>query len=171
MKGEKCKFRVKTASFLGYIIEQGNLQLYPVMVKALVDWPEPTDRHKPQRFLGFANFYLRFFRDFSKVALPQTRLTSPKVLNLWDDAAQVAFTCLKEWFASAPSLSQPDLTLQFMVEVDPVLSQQRDGKLHPCAFFCEFQPPSVSFLGYILVGGQMKTDPVKIKAVADSCLT
>lgn len=61
-------------SFLGYIIEQGNLRPNPVKVKAMEDWPKPTDLHQCQHFLGFANFYRHFMRDVSKIASPLTRL-------------------------------------------------------------------------------------------------
>lgn len=137
VKGEKCEFHVQTVSFLGYIIEQGNFWPDQAKVKAVVEWPEPPNRRQLQRFLGFANFYRCFIRDYSKIALPLTHLTSPKVPYLWDDATQSAFTDLKDRFASAPILTQPDLSLQFVVEVDvsdsgvgAMLSQQKEGKLH-----------------------------------------
>ncbi|KAL3969834.1 glutaminyl-tRNA synthetase [Sarotherodon galilaeus] len=149
VKGEKCEFHVHTVSFLGYVIDQGNLKPDPAKIKAVVEWPEPTDRRKLQQFLGFANFYRRFIRDFSKIALPLTRLTSPKVSFQWDQAAQKAFTQLKDRFTTAPILAQPDLRLQFIVEVDAsdsgvgaVLSQQREGKLRPCAFFSRRLSPA-----------------------------
>lgn len=118
-------------------------------MKAVVEWPEPSNRCQLQRFLGFANFYRHFIQDYSKIALPLTHLTYPKVPYLWADAAQSAFMDLKEQFASAPILTQPDLSLQFVVEVDAsdsgvgaVLSQQKEGKLHPCAFFSHRLSPA-----------------------------
>ncbi len=51
---------------------------------------------------------------------------------------------LKSWFISAPILNNPDLSRQFIVEVEvsevavgAVLSQRSssDEKIHPCAFF------------------------------------
>lgn len=149
VKSEKCEFHVSTVAFLGYIIEKGDLCPDPAKVKVVVKWPEPPNRRQLQRFLGFANFYRRFFRDFSKVALPLTQLTSPKIPFQWNDAARSAFQELKRRFASAPILIQPDLTQQFVVEVDAsdsgvgaVLSQQREGKLHPCAFFSRRLSPA-----------------------------
>uniref|UniRef100_A0A669CB49 Gypsy retrotransposon integrase-like protein 1 n=1 Tax=Oreochromis niloticus TaxID=8128 RepID=A0A669CB49_ORENI len=142
VKGEKCEFHVTTVSFLGYIIEQGNLRPDPAKVQAVVDWPVPTNRKQLQSFLGFANFYRRFIRDYSKLALPLTRLTSPKVPFCWEESAQKAFSLLKDRFSSAPILVQPDLSMQFVVEVDAsdtgveaILSQKQKGKLHPCAFY------------------------------------
>lgn len=90
-----------------------------------------------------------FIRDYSKIALPLTRLTSPKVPFCWDDQAQEAFSRLKKRFTSAPILWQPDLKQQFIVEVDAsdvgvgaVLSQQLEGKLHPCAYFSRRLSPA-----------------------------
>lgn len=63
VKGEKCEFHVTTVSFLGYIIEQGNLRPDPAKVQAVVDWTVPTNRKQLQSFLGFANFYRCFICD------------------------------------------------------------------------------------------------------------
>ncbi|KAL3972586.1 zinc finger protein GLIS1/3 [Sarotherodon galilaeus] len=72
--------------------EQGDLRPDPVKVKAVVN--------------------------FSRIALPLTQLTSPKIDFQWSDATQSAFQELKKRFASAPILVQPDTTLQFVVEGD-----------------------------------------------------
>ncbi len=97
----------------------------PDRVKAVVNWPTPDSRKALLRFLGFANFYRRFIRNFSQLAVPLTALTSTKMMFRWSNAA-------------------PDPTRQFVVEVDAsevgvgaVLSQRAtsDDKVHPCAFF------------------------------------
>lgn len=122
----------------------------PAKVRVVVEWPEPTDCLMLLQFLVFTNFYCRFIRNFSKIALPLTHLTSPKIPFQWDPAAQKAFTKLKEHFTTAHILTQADLHLQFIVEVDAwdsgvgaTLSQQRDGKLWPCAFFSRHLSPTV----------------------------
>uniref|UniRef100_A0A4W5NN01 ribonuclease H n=1 Tax=Hucho hucho TaxID=62062 RepID=A0A4W5NN01_9TELE len=79
VKAEKCEFHRCTITFLGYVIAEGNVQMDPGKVKAVVDWPQPTSRVQLQRFLGFANFYRHFIRDYSTLAAPLSALTSPKV--------------------------------------------------------------------------------------------
>ncbi|CAM4638891.1 unnamed protein product [Leuciscus chuanchicus] len=107
----------------------------PEKVKAVVDWPSPDSRKALQRFLGFANFYRRFIRNFSQLAL-----TSPRTTFRWSDAAEAAFAKLKGRFVSAPILVTPDPSRQFMVEVDasevgfaPLVRRNRppDGLLQP----------------------------------------
>ncbi|KAK3557853.1 hypothetical protein QTP86_003254 [Hemibagrus guttatus] len=98
-----------------------------------------------QRFLGFANFYRRFIRNYSSVAGPLTSLLRGKPKRLaWTDQARAAFQQLKESFTSAPILRHPDPDLPFVEEVDAsskglgaVLSQRHGepGKLHPCAYY------------------------------------
>ena len=144
VKAEKCEFSVTSVSFLGFIIESGQVRTCPEKVSAVTDWPIPNSRKKLQQFLGFANFYRRFIRNYSRVAAPLTRLTSPALPFAWTPGAETAFSDLKRLFSSAPILIQPDPSRQFIVEVDAsdtgvgaVLSQRSasDEKIHPCAFF------------------------------------
>ncbi len=144
VKAEKCDFHAQSVSFLGYIISSEGMRMDPDKVKAVMDWPSPDSRKALQRFLGFANFYRRFIRNFSQLAAPLTALTSPRTTFRWSDTAETVFANLKSRFSSAPILVTPDPTCQFVVEVDAsevgvgaVLSQRTssDDKMHPCAFF------------------------------------
>lgn len=144
VKSEKCEFNKSSVGFLGYIIESGQVRTDPAKVSAVTEWPRPDSRKQLQRFLGFANFYRRFIRNYSQVAAPLTRLTSTKISFKWTEEAEEAFKELKNRFTSAPILVHPDPNRQFIVEVDAsdmgvgaVLSQRSvsDLKLHPCAFY------------------------------------
>ena len=118
MKAEKCEFSGVTTSFLGYIISAGNISMDPEKVRAVEQWQKPMDRKALQRFLGFANFYRRFIRNYSSIAAPLTHLMSTKVRFSWGREAEDAFRGLKGKFTSAPILVHPDLGRQFIVEVD-----------------------------------------------------
>ncbi len=125
----------------------------PDRVKAVVNWPTPDSRKALLRFLGFANFYRRFIRNFSQLAAPLTALTSTKMTFRWSNAAEAAFTKLRGRFVSAPILRAPDPTRQFVVEVDasevgvgavPSQRATSDDKVHPCAFFSHQLSPAES---------------------------
>ncbi|KAK3568082.1 hypothetical protein QTP86_030308 [Hemibagrus guttatus] len=114
-----------------------------VKVRVVTDWPAPTMVRELQRFLGFANFYRRFIRNYSSVAGRLTSLLRGKPKRLvWTDQAREAFQQLKDCFTMAPILQHLDPDLPFVVEVDTsssglraVLSQRHGepGKLHPCS--------------------------------------
>ena len=73
VKAEKCSFHTDSFSFLGFVVQRGQLQADPEKVRAVSEWPVPTTRKQLQRFLGFSNFYRRFIRDYSRVAAPLTQ--------------------------------------------------------------------------------------------------
>ena len=114
-------------------------------VNAVAQWSAPSSVKELQRFLGFANFYRRFIRNFSSIAAPLTSLLkgNPKKIK-WTEVAEQAFQALKVAFTTAPILKHPDPEQPFVVEVDAsetgvgaVLSQ-RTGvppKLKPVAFY------------------------------------
>ncbi|KAK3527855.1 hypothetical protein QTP86_009412 [Hemibagrus guttatus] len=144
-KLEKCEFHRSTVTFLGYVISRHGVEMDVVKVQAVTEWPAPNSVRELQRFLGFANFYRRFIRNYSSVAGPLTSLLRGKPKKLtWTDPARSAFQQLKNCFTTAPILRHPDPDLPFVVEVDAsssglgaVLSQRHGepGKLHPCAFY------------------------------------
>ena len=143
VKAEKCEFHAEKVAFLGYIISPNQIQMDPTKVSAVSKWPTPDSRKKVQQFLGFANFYRKFIRNFSSVAAPLHVLTSPKVPFKWTPQGDVAFQLLRERFTTTPILTIPDPHRQFVVEVDAsnegiggVLSQRsvEDNRIHPCAF-------------------------------------
>lgn len=105
-------------SFLGFVISQGQLSPDQAKVQAVTDWLVPSSCKELQHFLGFANFYHRFIRNYSAVAAPLTALTSTVRRFAWTQEAQTVFDHLKVLFTSAPILSYPDPSLPFTVEVD-----------------------------------------------------
>ncbi len=94
------------------------MHMDPDKVQAVVDWPTPDSRKAQQRYLGFANFYRHFIRNYSQLAAPLTALTSTKTTFRWSSSAEAAFSKLKSCFVSAPILVAPDPSRQFVVEVD-----------------------------------------------------
>ncbi|KAK3517724.1 hypothetical protein QTP70_016579 [Hemibagrus guttatus] len=145
VKLEKCEFHRAMVTFLGFVISRQGVQMDVGKVRVVTEWPAPAMVWELQRFLGFANFYWRFIRNYSSVAAPLTLLLRGKPKRLtWTDHARAAFHQLKDCFTMAPILRHPDPDRPFMVEVDAsssglgvVLFQQHGDtrKLHPCAFY------------------------------------
>ncbi|RYO48629.1 hypothetical protein AA0116_g12405 [Alternaria tenuissima] len=130
---KKCEFEVKSTKYLGFIIDAGKgIRMDPEKVKAIKEWEAPRTVKGVRSFLGFANFYRRFIRDFAKVATPLTRLTGD-VTFVWGDDEQKAFDKLKEVFITEPNLAAFDPERDTVLECDSsgyavggVLSQYDD---------------------------------------------
>jgi len=139
----KCEFEVKSTKYLGFIIEAGKgILMDPQKVKAIKEWEAPTTVKGIRSFLGFANFYRKFIKNFASIAAPLTRLTG-NVPFRWTKEEEEAFEYLKNAFITEPVLAQFDPDLETVLETDSsgyatgaVLSQfGKDGILRPCAYF------------------------------------
>ena len=91
VKAEKCVFSTNSVEFLGHILEEGRVRADPKKIRAMEEWPSPTDQTQLRRFLGFSNFYRRFIRGFSRVAAPLSTLTSTNMPFSWSPVAEEAF--------------------------------------------------------------------------------
>jgi hypothetical protein len=139
----KCEFETTRTKYLGLIVSPGGIQMDPAKVKTIRDWLPPPSLKDLQKFLGFANFYRRFIRDFSKIAAPLNRLLLKTTPWHWGEEQQLAFIDLKTAFATAPVLAMFDYTRRTILETDAsdwasggVLSQYDDnGLLRPIAYF------------------------------------
>ena len=66
---EKCKFYRESIEFLGFVIGREFIQMDSKKVESVASWPIPPCLKHLQAFLGFANFYRQFIKDYSQQAL------------------------------------------------------------------------------------------------------
>ena len=139
----KCEFHTKTIEFLGYILSEKGISMAQDKIQSVLDWETPKSVKDVQSFIGFANFYRRFIKDFSKLTTPLTNILKKGISFSWSDRCQEAFESLKNRFVEAPILRHFDPSLQPIMETDAsdfaigaILSQRfpEDDKLHPTAF-------------------------------------
>jgi hypothetical protein len=143
LRPEKCKFEKTRIKYLGLIISENHVEMDLVKVAGVAEWPQPKNKREVQSFLGFANFYRRFIKDFSHHARPLFDLTQNDQKWKWDTPEATAFRKLKEAITSTPVLTTPADNHPFRIEADSsdfatgaVLSQlsAEDEKWHPVAY-------------------------------------
>jgi hypothetical protein len=142
VKPSKCSFMQREVSFLGHRIGEDGLRVAPDKIGAVQRWPTPNNSTEVRAFLGLANFYRRFVKDFSRIALPLTELTHEKRVWSWGDAEQRAFDELKAALCSPPVLAIPDQSKPFVLNCDAckyaigaTLQQDQGNGLQPVAYF------------------------------------
>ena len=126
------------------VVSHNRVEMDPVKVKGIAEWPVPQNASDVRKFRGFANFYRWFIKDFSAVCKPLDCLTG-KAPWKWEAEEQAAFDELKRRFVESPVLRMYDPNRRTRIEVDAsgnatggVLSQEaEDGKWHPVAFHSE----------------------------------
>ena len=103
----------------------------PVKLKAINDWEPPRTVKQVQAFLGFANFYRHFIRDFASISRPLHDLTKKDRKWEWGPKEQEAFDHLRKAFVTAPVLSLWQPERRTRLEVDASGSTTR-GVLCSC---------------------------------------
>jgi hypothetical protein len=114
LQPEKCKFEKTRIEYLGVIISHNKVEMDPVKVTGVADWPTPTNKKEVQSFFGFINFYRRFISNFSHHARALFDLTMKDVRFIWGLPQEDSFTKLKELVTSSPVLVLPDDDLRFV---------------------------------------------------------
>jgi len=79
IKLEKCVWKVKKIGFLGVVIGPSRIEMEKEKVDRVLSWPEPRNVKDIRKFLGLANYYRRFIKDFARVARPMNVLTRKDV--------------------------------------------------------------------------------------------
>ena len=118
IKPEKCIQKVRKIGFLGVVIGSNGIEMKEEKVNGVFSQPEPKNVKDVRKFLGLANYYRRFIKDFARVARPINVLTRKDVKWQWKVEQQKAFNELKRIFTIKPVLAAPDLDKEFRVEAD-----------------------------------------------------
>jgi len=95
LKAKKSMFGQSIVEYLGLILSEGHVEMDPIKVAGICDWPTPKNVTKVQSFVGFINFYWCFIQDFSHVSKPLHLLTKKGEVWQWTEDKQKAFEELK----------------------------------------------------------------------------
>jgi len=70
VKPEKCKWKVREVEFLGVVIGPKGVEIQREKIEGALNWPASRNVKEVQKFLGLANYYRRFIKDFARIAAP-----------------------------------------------------------------------------------------------------
>ncbi|MBW0494565.1 hypothetical protein O181_034280 [Austropuccinia psidii MF-1] len=103
-KASKCLFHVSSVEYLGYVLSSEGPKIDQAKVQQILNWPPPRNLKALQYFLGFANFYRCFIKNYSKkISSPTSFLKKDSCFPLnEEDLCQ--FHQLKEAFTTTPIL-------------------------------------------------------------------
>jgi hypothetical protein len=152
---DKCFWSTSRVDFLGYVISEEGIEMAQDNVQCIRDGERPKSLRDVQSVIGFANFYWRFIKGFSKITKPLSDSTkgAPKDWKWIEDMTE-SFEKLKHCFTTTPILTHFDPQRECIVETDVsdfalggTLSQVSDNKkLHPNAFHSRnFSPVEINY--------------------------
>ena len=96
VKPEKCKWKVKEVGFLGVVIGPEGIKMEKEKVKGVLEWLTLKCIKEVQKFLGLANYYRRFIKEFATVARPLHNMVKKDKKWEWTEKQEEAFKELKK---------------------------------------------------------------------------
>ena len=75
VKLEKYIWKIREVGFLGVVIGPNGIEIEKKKMDGVLSWPEPKNVKDIRKFLGLANYYRRFIKNFAQVARPMNVLT------------------------------------------------------------------------------------------------
>ena len=85
VKPEKCIWKIREVGFLGVIIRENRVRMEKEKVQGVIEWPVPKSVKDVQKFLGLANYYRRFVKDFATIAKPLHETTRKDKKWNWEE--------------------------------------------------------------------------------------
>jgi len=74
VKPKKYIWKIQKIGFLGVIIGPNGIEIEKEKMDGVLSWPKPRNVKDIRKFLGLANYYRRFIKDFTRVARPMNML-------------------------------------------------------------------------------------------------
>ena len=140
-KPTKCSFACSEVEYLGHVVSRDGVRPDPSKITAVEEFPIPRCTKDVRSFLGLANYYRRFIKNFAAIASSLNKLTRKHVHFLWDSDCDIAFSTLKSALISAPILACPDVSIPFELHTDAsstgigfALCQIQDGRNRSLAY-------------------------------------
>lgn len=119
LQPDKCEILAPELAYLGHLITPEGIKPNPIKLQAVRCFPTPTNKKQIKQFLGLAGYYRKFVKDFSKIAVPLTRLLRKDEDFIFSPACKKAFDQLRNELCSTNVVLQvPDYSKPFILTTD-----------------------------------------------------
>ncbi|GBG72311.1 hypothetical protein CBR_g11240 [Chara braunii] len=148
INAKKCDWAKTQVLYLGHVLDGDGVKPEDSKIAAIRDWPTPRTLTEQRSFLGLANYYRKFVRNFSTIAAPLRRLLRKETIWRWNKDCTSAMKKLKQALIEYPVLQVVDSSLPFVVTTDAsqydigVVLQQDDGNGYRPVEFMSARMPS-----------------------------
>jgi len=78
-------WKVREVRFLEVIIGEDGVRIEKEKVQGVIEWPVPRNVKDVQKFLGLANYYRWFVKDFAKIAKPLHEMMRKEMKWSWGE--------------------------------------------------------------------------------------
>nr|GEZ39211.1 reverse transcriptase domain-containing protein [Tanacetum cinerariifolium] len=109
---------VKEGIVLEHKISKKGIEVDKAKIEVISKLPHPTTVKGIRSFLGHAEFYRRFIKDFSKISRPMTHLLEKNSPFIFSNECIQAFRTLKDKLTEAPILIAPNWDQPFELMCD-----------------------------------------------------
>ncbi|GBG66496.1 hypothetical protein CBR_g63079 [Chara braunii] len=148
INAKKCDWAKTQVLYLGHVLDGDGVKPEDSKIATIRDWPTPRTLTELHSFLGLANYYRKFVRNFSTIAAPLRRLLRKETIWKWDKDCTSAMKKLKQALIKYPVLKVADPSLPFVVTTDAsqygigAVLQQDDGNGYRPVEFMSTRMPS-----------------------------
>ncbi|GBG72342.1 hypothetical protein CBR_g11920 [Chara braunii] len=145
---KKCEWAKTQVLYLGHVLDGDGIKPEDRKIAAIRDWPTPRTLTELRSFLGLANYYRKFVRNFFTIVAPLRRLLRKETIWKWDKDCTSAMKKLKQALIEYPVLKVADPSLPLVVTTDAsqygigVVLQQDDGNGYRLVEFMSARMPS-----------------------------
>ena len=96
---------MEQATYLEHIISGNGIRPDSSKTAAVAEYPTPKDTKQLKQFLGLANYYRHFVKQYATIAEPLHKFLRGKQKHFsWDERCSEAFKTLKTHLVKPPSL-------------------------------------------------------------------
>jgi hypothetical protein len=109
---------VKQGIVLGHVVSHKGIEVDKAKVNLISNLPPLRTVKEICSFLGHTRFYIRFIKDFSKIARPLCNLLAKDAPFDFNEECHPAFESLKKTLTSTPIIQPPNWTVPFEIMCD-----------------------------------------------------
>ena len=118
LREEKCRFRVRSVTYVGHQLTSDGVKPDTSKVAAILEMPTPKNKQEVQRFMGMIQYLGKFIPNLAEKSKPLRDLMRKDTPWVWNHEQEDAYDELKQACSKPPTLAFYDVNKPVTISVD-----------------------------------------------------